>query len=320
MTFTQMGDRYLATIAVTLCLSAFCTTNMLMPVRAYADVVATPVSVIPPDLTACPAVTVSDIHPYSYQGGLDAFEMTVSDPRYVAMQASVGDSVIPFQFLTRNSNPNGSIRIHVDLYRMPLNGTVPVQVEFLASVNGRTCFLNVQSSFIGDSEPANANQQNHTTSSSFGSGDTATKPSGTGQGSHVVTGTQSGTGVTIVGTTTHGTPVIASSSVGKLCSVGGANVLWYLLVALFAIFALILTFQKPTESDVHLREWNMALILAVFLGLMVFWYVSASCRTGVWVPFVVAGIAGISLFLLALRNDSPEMLLLQESKKGREKK
>jgi hypothetical protein len=70
------------------------------------------------------------------------------------------------------------------------------------------------------------------------------------------------------------------------------------------------------EVNSSVRDWNIGLILAVFAGLLIFWYVSAVCRTGAWAPALATAItiAGL-LYTMLKADDTQEILLLKDGKK-----
>jgi phosphatidylserine synthase len=110
--------------------------------------------------------------------------------------------------------------------------------------------------------------------------------------------------------------VTAASSMNNLCIVGSAAKLWVLLLILYAIFAVTLMAQRLDETSPRTREWNIALILAVFIGLLLFWYVSAQCRTGPWAPAIATLIAVVGLVATMLKPQiHQQILLLKEPRK-----
>jgi hypothetical protein len=109
--------------------------------------------------------------------------------------------------------------------------------------------------------------------------------------------------------------VAAMNSLGNLCADGGGTRLWVVLLVLFGLFTFTLGIQKfDIRSSV--RDWNIGLILAVFVGLLIFWYVSAVCRTGPWAPAIATFITLVGLLYTMLKaDDTQEILLLKDGKK-----
>jgi hypothetical protein len=119
-----------------------------------------PIQVIPPATgKSCPAVTFSEVQAHIYSGSLDSFDITLSDPTYVAVYAAVGETPIGLNYLTRWNNSDGSVRTHVDLQPTAINSDLRIQITFLSAhpdENGRqvTCVLNVPS--IVPAEPGSS--------------------------------------------------------------------------------------------------------------------------------------------------------------------
>jgi hypothetical protein len=281
----------------------------LSPGSAFASTIL-PSQVIPPATgRSCGQITFSDIKAYVYNGYLDSFDITISDRNYVAVYTEVDKSPIGYNYITRWSNADGSLKIHVDLQPTQFNRDISVQMAFLGvyrSENGSqvTCMFNVPATI-------------HFSGSQSSEG---------GGGAHVVQPDTviGGTGETPVGAQTTSTVATSSnnaalvgaiSSIGNLCADGGASKLWVVLLILFSLFCITLCTQR-FETGSSVRDWNIGLILSVFVGLLVFWYVSATCRAGSWAPALATliTIAGL-LYSMLKSDDTQEILLLKDGKK-----
>ena len=303
-----MGKKRLERAATTLLLAA---TLLGGPVSASASMLL-PAQILPPATgQACAPVTFSDIQAHVYSGNLDSFDIVVSDPSYVAVSTSVAGTPIGFNYISRWANPDGSLKTHVDLQPTPADRDIPVQITFLSVHNDQnggqvTCIFQVPATIQATVAPG-AGQGTYGTNPSIHVTNPHPTPSG---------GTQS-SGTTSPGSTSTRNPgvVSAMSSLGNLCADGGATRLWVVLLVLFALFCLILCAQK-FEINSSVRDWNIGLILAVFVALLVFWYVSAACRTGAWAPALATliTIAGL-LYTMLKSDDTQEILLLKDGKK-----
>ena len=253
---------------------------------------ANPLQIIPPGGgKTCAPISTSGLHPYVYSGNLDSFDVTISDFRYVAVSASVGNTQIPLTRMTRWLTGGEGIRTHFDIYSTQTQKGVPVQVVFLSvqTVNNVsvTCLYSISGTVQGSSfnqigegnvqypSLGNIAEQNlHKTPSKPAPKPVKpTKPDNS-------TSSTSIKNAGIVG---------ASNALGALCSTGGGAKLWFVLLVLYTAFVVLLSFQKFEAPTV--KEWNIVLILGVFLGLLVFWYMSALCRAGFWTPILATLIA-----------------------------
>jgi hypothetical protein len=279
------------------------------PLSAIAAVV-NPIQILPPgqDKTCAP-VMFSDINPYIYDDNLDSFDITISDSRYVAISTTVAGIQIPYNYVTRWQNQDGSMRMHVDLASIRMHSDVAVNMVFLATPTDSsglpiTCIMNISSviSALPGVLPIKEGRGNvyiPLTSSEKPSKDPVDAPTTT-----PTTSIMSNAGL-----------VAAVHSLGKLCANGGESSLWAVLLVLYALFVFVLCAQK-VEVGTRSKDWNIALILALFLILMAFWYTSSLCRAGPWAPGVATFIAVLGL-LYSTMSDSgtSEVLLLKDSKK-----
>lgn len=284
---------------------------LLNPASTFASTIL-PSQVIPPGTgRSCAPVSFSDIKAYVYNGHLDSFDINISDRNYVAVYTEVDKSPIGYNYITRWNNGDGTLRIHVDLQPTRFNRDISVQMAFLGvyrSENGSqvTCMFNVPATIeFSGSQGSNMGSGQHTTKPDTIVGGTNQNPTvGAGQGS------------TSVSTTSRNDALVgAISSLGNLCVDGGASKLWVVLLILFALFCITLCSQR-FETGSSVRDWNIGLILSVFVGLLIFWYVSSACRAGSWAPALATliTIAGL-LYSMLKSDDTQEILLLKDGKK-----
>ena len=295
------------------------TLSLLMtftPGISLASTEATVAGILPPNTTACPIVGVSQITPYVYDGSLDSFDVTVTDPSYVAVGGSVGDMPVDFHYMTRSYTADGALRIHVDIASTPVPQTIPIRVTLLSSRADThvTCALSVVGDITGTPNtppvpeapatpvlpPVAPYAATHPTASHGGSG-----------GAHM--GTTSATSTVQI--PPHGTVFVgALSALGTVCSKSSSWKLWAILLVLYGLFVLVLSMQSQVAESS--RGWNTALILVLLVALIGLWYFSATCRAGPWAPLIALAIAAFGIWLASV-DDTPNQvkLLLPENKK-----
>jgi len=271
--------------------------------------------ILPPSEQACPQVGVSEVTSYVYDGTLNSFEMNVTDPSYVAVGGTVGDQAISFQYMTRKLNPDGTLRIHVDLQNTSLATALPIELTLISAHAGntaRTCIATISAiipAVSGGSAPAQIPSHPSYPSHPAQPSKPSHPSTGTGTGTHKPTTTVSvGEGMT---------PVLgASRALGKLCiNATGTARLWIVLVVLYAIFIGILLAQGNKDRTPHLREWHIGTILVILVVLLLFWYMAPSCRAGAWAPALATLVACIGCIFFTQRGEQMDSPLLLEAKK-----
>jgi hypothetical protein len=284
--------------------------------------------VLPPAATnnaACAPILVSEVQPHIYGGALHSFDFSITAPSYVALGGSVGNMPVDFQYMSRWREANGNIRIHVDVPTTPLTSDLPINIVLISAAGQVTCTATVSTvipkmifvpqypttptypSSPTPSHPSRPAQQTETPKESHVT--PPTKPVQTGKGS--TTPTESATSAPMFVGVLH--------SMGNICQVGGASKLWTVLLVLYALFVLTLLLQKPDTFGLKSLEWNIALILLLFLGLVAFWYLSLACRTGTWALLLSTAIAVFGLLaLLILGQPETRPVLLLKDKEEQE--
>ena len=277
-----------------------------MPIVTAASTVL-PMQALPPATqTSCAPVTFSDIVPYIYERHLDSFDITLSDASYVAVATTVDNRPVAFSYISRWQNADGTLRMHVDLQPTDLITDVLVQITFLSAHNDSggnavTCIFNVPARIAAVAQPQGPADK----SSVSKPAPTTLKPGPVSTSS--------------MPETRNPGLVSATSSLGNLCADGGASRLWMVLMVLYVLLVFTLCAQDAAP-DSRMRQWNIGLILAVFLGLLIFWYVSAACRTGPWAPIVATLIAIAGLLYTMLRPNGVQQILLLRDGKDQKKK
>lgn len=259
--------------------------------------------VLPPGGTSCAPLFVKSVTPYIYDGELQSFDIELSDASYVGILGAAGNVSIPFNYMTRDINPDGSLRLHVDT-TATINGTLPVTVTLLsARPNAPVCLSQV--SFTTDAKgtiessnpisvPTSPIDTGENTSVGSGSASSGGQTGGSSVGSN---GGSSGTSTskppTVVGTTS-GTSTIGGI-VAKMCSKNGAYQLWFILLAIFFVIAAFVGLSEPALALRH------GALPAILIGiplvlLLLFWQFAVDCRLSYFIPVILLVAAAIGLY------------------------
>lgn len=258
---------------------------------------------------ACTPLGVTAPHPYIYDGELNSFDVTITDPSYVAVAGAVGNLQVGYHFFSRWMNPDGTLRIHTDVYRMPVTQNLPVSITLISVKNGVTCVATVTTSISGATPVAPSTNAIPGAGQSLTSAGLQYQPAnGRAPARSRIEGRTGARGsahanaiknpiMLTPSTSASSAPMFVGAlhSLGNACAVGGSVKLWVVLLVLYALFVLVLLLQAPEFFGERTYEWNAALILLVFLALLTFWYLSEACRAGPWVAIFASLIAFIGL-------------------------
>ena len=303
----------LASVAFSIVLAAF-------PIKAFALDAATQTrQVLPVGGNACAQVSATNFIPYVYDGALHSFEFTVSDPSYVAILGSVGNTLIPFNLMTRKTDASGLVRIHVDVSPASVSGGLPVSVTMLSARSGSPVCMTVVS----------ANAISGLSVIPYTPVVTAppTQPTVSAPAKPVVTAAPKPASSTPIPTTQKVlTTSTATGSVvstfqnplKNMCSSDtSAYRLWLILLVLYMLIVGALLWAEFPMSVPWARtpERIATIILDLLLLLLAFWYFSISCRAALWMPLVAFLVAVLGL-LAAFWNHPrvTQLLLIQEKK------
>lgn len=246
--------------------------------------------VLPPQGQSCPVLGATDVTPYIYNGNLNSFDISITDQSYVAIAATVGETPVPFQFISRWYDQGAGVRLHIDLAPYRLSQDTPITVTLISAHAGGTPVTCV--AVLSTVLPAAAPAPSHPVSGSTGSTGYPWSNIGYGSGSqqHQGQGSTTASSGPMLVTVTH--------SLGGTCGTNNGPVrLWVVLLVLYAIFVWILASQKE-EAWKDGRDWSVGLTVVGFIALLFFWYISASCRTGAWAPVIATLIACAGLIAL----------------------
>lgn len=277
---------------------------LAVPVFASAQTASIETRVlIPNGNTVCPPVFAQDVHPYVYDGDLDSFDVTLSDPAYVSVLGSVGDTPISLRYMTRRINADGSLRIHVDVESTRVGSSLPVSLTLLsAKAQSPVCISVLSFNVTGmgivtitPTTPIPAPSAPHAPSKPAAPS-TPEAPAGPSM-------TDDGTS----------TPAVAvwslKDTLEKACEAAGPYQLWFILIALYMIGVGIVAFIEPPLARKGM--WlPIALILIPLVLLVAFWYFAPACRVALWIPFVLIAAAALGL-LSALREEPNVASILQ---------
>lgn len=264
-----------------------------IPATAAADTanVAT-AQVLPPGGTSCPTMQVLGVTPYVQNGQLQSFDVVIADPTYVALLAKVGESSIPFNYMSRWNAGNGALKIHVDVQSTPVRGSLPVSLTLISSPAGHATCLSVVSFTVLAS---GATTNGGTPTPSSGSHPVTAKPATVPTKQPA---TPAGTS-----TASSGSPVLSSTvqrNLEQACAASGAFQLWFVLLALFAVIVTITGIAQPPLAE-RSPALPLATILVPLVLLVAFWYFAPLCRAASWIPIVLV-IAAILGLLAAFRH------------------
>ena len=303
-----------------LAIFAFSVFFAIFPIKAFAlDATAQTSQILPIGGNACAQVSATNFTPYVYDGALHSFEFTVSDPSYVAILGSVGNTSIPFNLMTRKTDASGVLRIHIDVQPTSVSGGLPVTVTMLSARPGNPVCMTVVSAnaVLGLSViPYTPVVSTPTTPPTVSA---PTKPVVTAApkpaSSNPVPTTQK-----VLTTSTAAGSVVSTfqNPLRNMCtSDASAYRLWLILLVLYIlIVGAVLWAEFPMSVPwARTPERIATIILTLLLLLLAFWYLSISCRAALWMPLVA--------FLVAVRGvrgafwNHPrvtQMLLIQETK------
>jgi len=287
---------------------------LILPVKASALEVNTQTQqILPLGGNTCSPIEVTNFTPYVYNNNLSSLEFTVSDPAYVAVVGSVGNTSIPLRYMTRSMDVSGGVRYHIDVDNTPLTGTVPVTVTLLSARTGSPVCASVISVNLGSGEVVS-------TPIYTGNPTTVTPaPVTTAPNVTAPTATTSGEG-NMTTATSSGAPVVSSgmeNPLKGLCtSEASAYRLWLILLIIYAlVVGGLLWLEFPVSWNWAKTPERVATIMLVLLVLLLgFWYVSSACRAALWMPLLAFLIAILGLLAAFWNHPRVTQLLLIEQK------
>ena len=297
---------------------------MVLPIKASALTVSTQTQqILPLGANTCAPIQVTNFTPFVYNNALNSFEFTVSDPSYVAVVGSVGDTSIPLRQMIRLSSSASGVRYHVDVDTASLSGSVPVTLTLLSAGTGAPVCASVISINLGSgtavqtpspivsvqTTPAAPSTPLQKPSSPV----TITPAPGAGNGTMTVA--TSAAGSTTEAVTPATTGVVRNPLSGLCASEASAYRLWLILLVLYAlVVGGLLWLEFPLAWNWAKTPERVATVILVLLVLLLgFWYLSSACRAALWMPLLAFLVAILGL-LAAFWNHPrvTELLLLEE--------
>ena len=264
--------------------------GLAMPYSAAAaEVTVNTAQVIPPG-SSCTPLQVTNIHPYIVGNTLQSVDITVSDPSYVAVVASVGDTSYSFRYISRWHVPDGSVRQHLDVQTTPIGSSLPVTLTLLSGKPGQPICLSIVSFSVTGTGPIYVPHPPVTRVPPV----------------EVPPNTLPGTGSTSTSNASNTVSVVRGFGFGTLsdmCTPSGSLQLWFLLITLYLVGAAVVSLREPTVPERPLTATTLLLLIPA-LALGAFWLMASTCRGADWVPVVLIVIAIASL-LAALWERQP---------------
>ena len=301
MNTIKMGSRKLFVTMGVIFIVLF---SWIMPVVASAaelsaDATTKSVQLLPPNVgNTCAPLATPIFKAYVYDNAVNSFDVTISDPSYVAIAGSVGETQIPFNLMTRFVDSSGVLHMHVDTPTISVHGTVPVTLTLLSVRTDKTvCAATVTAVLVSSGSAAS----------------TATASQGTSHPAYVppahrvqpAPNAPASNENPTIGSTDN-TVVVNSgvqNTLAKVCdTASGATRLWTILLAIYLLIvaATILAqpTAKPTDQSTVLLGAAIIIPLLVLFGV---WISSSACRIGMWTPIVALTIAAVG-FALGFRH------------------
>ena len=295
--------------------AAFCVSLSVFPSSISADIVGTQTrALIAVAGSACVPLSAYGFTPYVYDGALHSFEFTVPDSSYVALTGTVGNTSIPFQFMTRRGDAN-SLRVHVDVATTPISGMLPLSVTLVSSKGSQqsVCMATVVMAASSAGVESNAvikPQEMPGTGADAGAmppkasvspSSQDNLPSLLGKGAQSPTSTVSDLGVTS-SVDTETTPSVFANLQNKIVAscmaISGAMRLWVILLAIYAAITAFAVFAQLPAPQTYSLGQRVATIVAPLVLLLGFWYLAETCRATPWalvaaIAIALLGVAGL---------------------------
>lgn len=283
-------------------ISLICCTNLsLFPSDASAEVVAVQSRALIAGSEACTPVTANNFTPYIYDGALHSFEFTIPDRSYVAISGQVGNTPIPFQFMSRWGELH-ALRVHVDIPTTPLRGETPLSVTLL-STRGETLCMSIvfMNPLPGGNIPSSKPTTPPATSSSYPPAPSvptsAEREKKEQKDVPMITPEPSASGVI------KGAPALVASIQNAVVAAchdrSSAMRLWIVLLALYAVIVTLAVLIQVSVSRTYSENQRVATIILPLLLLVAFWFSTETCRVSYFAPLaavIIAIIGVVSLY------------------------
>lgn len=302
--------RHTGFFALSVCSMIIAAACTFIPTSAFAAEIQTKTATALPGTGSCAQLSAQNYHPYIYEGNLHSFDVSVSDASYVAVAGTVGTEPVPFYQMTRRINPDGSLRIHVDIETTPLAATLPISLTLL-STKGQGTPVCVSTVVVGSGTIPQVQYENISRETSY---PTQKHVAGKAPAAETVQKTTPGSFrlhmPAVLSRVTHSIQANACHAPGK------APRFWFIFLVLYVLALGAISLSRPPVNEARPFAWILSVLLIPALLFGAFWYVSAACGTSRWIP-VLAFVLGLLGLLVALRGGGPakpaELLLPEHS-------
>ncbi|MBI4087814.1 hypothetical protein HY418_00310 [Candidatus Kaiserbacteria bacterium] len=275
----------------------------------------------------CDQLPVTGFTPYIYDGALHSFDFVYPDASYVTIVGSVGDTSVPLNFMTRNIDSVGTVRMHVDIPTTPVAGQLPIRITLLSSrgAGQPVCAATVSMTVSGPvAAPAAIPTAPASTAPSTAAPNlsvempAAITNAATGSIGNVTLEIGKGSAATTATGSTLGG--VTKNLFDTVCaSTSSVYSLWVTLLILYVLLVGALLWSKWPASWAFIRstEWRLMGTLLPLAPLLALWYFSPACRGAGWLPLIAMLTAGFGAFMI-LRpqsSHSTQLLLIDDKKK-----
>ncbi len=277
-------------------LLAFFAVLPLSASAATSAVTTQTAQLLPTGSQSCAPMQITSVTPHVYGGSLDSFDIVTPDASYVSIGGAVGNTLIPFRYMTRSMAQSGQLKIHTDSDPTAVGQGLVVSLTLLSAANGMTCATIVSFTVLPDASYPTTPQ--------------VTPAVGVAEGTGTQGGSNGGVSAPTPGasTTSVGTTTAPGSQDDGFCEGGGALWLWLTLMVVYAVIVGIAAITR-TPFVQKSPAIPVAMILVPLIILVGFWYFSPACRLASWVPIILLLIA-IAGLLAAFRDEKNGPLAL----------
>lgn len=264
---------------------------------------------------SCSQLSVSSIQEYVQGGDLHSFEVTISNPSYVALFGTVGGAPLSFQYMTRDIMPNGQLRIHVDV-PIEMSHSSAISMTLLSAEGNITCMSTIAFGVTGvdGSSPVAPETDGSPTGTVGNTGTNGVTSNNPVKGGSNATPVQGTSGATTTASTTLEQGAL-SNLLNKACDATGSYQLWFVLLALYVVIVALVALY---EAVLTLRSGYLpgALIVLPLLALLAFWIIAEGCRATGWMPVILLMIAAVGIATVyRTRNEVTKVIELPPANK-----
>jgi hypothetical protein len=253
--------------------------------------------------STCAPLQVLSFRTHVYDNELNAIDVSIADPSYVAIAAQVGDNPIPFQLINRHLETPGHLGLQVNTPSIPMTEDAHLDLVLVSANPGAPiCVATVAINLAATGNNSGSPAASGSGAAAYHPGVKKTTSAGSTKGKLSVSqgwGVGSASGMAQVPFMVH-----VKSKLDSACSTTrGTSRLWAVLLGIYllVVAAAILAQPEgvPDSRSVTLLGAAILLPLVLLFGI---WTVSRMCQAGSWVPLIAALIALVG-FIAVFRND-----------------